>query len=140
MQSGAHAFTRLNAVANIGQVFHYQPRGANGYSLSDDLLGYLVIHVGHVAAFSPRDLAKKLFSRFAAIGLKPATKRQEDISLMAKLATIDHFSGAEGRDVVLAQVHADNRAAFNGLGVIEVQDEIKGNCSGSHEKYCFSGC
>jgi hypothetical protein len=110
MQPRAHAQTRLDALANVGKVFHRDSAPAEALGLCNGLPSRGVVDVTHVSSLLARDLPQKLFGASRAVGLKTARQGKTAITFVTKLPAAPNLARISGSEVVLSDVQSKDGA------------------------------
>ena len=125
MQAATHAFARLDARANVRQVFH---RNLGDTSLDRRLnngLARLVVDVLHTPRLLAGDLPELLSRALAAVGLKTTAQGKVTVALVAQMLAAEDLAQAMGGEVVFSDIHAQHRAGCHGFNVALLDDEVE---------------
>ena len=125
VRAGADPLAGLDALADVGQVFHGDGRASRLDGFRDHHLADFGVDVGDVADFAAGALAEPLPCARAAVALKPAPKRKEVVASVPEFAAAEHLPGARGREIVFAHGDVQDAARFDGRGLGKIEDEIE---------------
>ena len=125
VQAATHAFARLDARANVRQVFHRNLGDTGLDRRLNNGLARLVVDVLHTPRLLAGDLPELLSRALAAVGLKTTAQGKVTVALVAQMLAAEDLAQAMGSEVVFSDIHAQHRAGCHGFNVALLDDEVE---------------
>jgi len=139
VQPRSHALARLDAVADVAQVFHHDPGSPDAPRLGDDRLARFVVDVRDTSPLFARDLPQLLSGALAAVGLQATTKGKVAVALVAQFPATPYLACAGGSEVVFSDIHAHDGAGWNWVRIVGFDHEVEIPASPATNQLGFFG-
>lgn len=139
VQSCAHPLSRLDAVADMRQVFHAYLPHVQPLRFPNDALGYFVVDVFDMPPLTPGESAQLTPGCAAPIGLKTATIGKVLVAAMPQFSAAEDLATARGGEIVLPGINVHHTAFGDRGNVGDVQHEIEKPPSFAAEQFTFLG-
>ena len=125
VQAATHALARLDAAANVRQVFHRDLGHTRLEGCLDDGLARFVIDVLHTPRLLAGDLPELLSGALTAVGLEAAAQGKVTVALIAQWLAAKDLAQAMGGEVVFSDIHTHHRAGCHRLRVAGLDDKVE---------------
>ena len=106
----AHSQSRLDAVADVGKVFHGDGARSDLDGLGDYLFAYNVVHVTHMSGFSARDFPQELLGALGAVELEASAQGKMLVTFVPELFATPDFARVGGGKFVFSDINPENGA------------------------------
>jgi hypothetical protein len=137
VQSGAHAPTCAEAIADVREVLHYDLGCPNASGLFENRLARFVIDVFDTPPFLAGDLPESLNRTLAAVGLEATTQGQMLITPMAQCLSAPDPTRAGGGESIFPDIHAHHGAGRNRFTVGGLNGEIEKPIPSAEHQFRF---
>ena len=125
VQAATHAFARLDARANVRQVFHRNLGDTGLDRRLNNGLARFVVDVLHTPRLLAGDLPELLSRALAAVGLKTTAQGKVTVALVAQMLAAEDLAQAMGSEIVFSDIHAQHGAGCHGFNVALLDDEVE---------------
>src|SRR6266699_2918023 len=125
VQSGADTLAGRYAIADVGQVLHYDSGSADPLGLQHDSLARFVVDVRNASPFLAGDLPELLPRTLAAVGLKTTTQGKVVVAPMAQSLPAPDLARAGCGKSGFPHIKALHRTAGDRFRVGGFDDEVE---------------
>ncbi len=116
--------TALDAITDVGEVFHRDGLRTDAFCFGDDFLAHNVVDVTDAPGLLARDFTQELLGALGAVGLKAAAQGKMPVTLMPEFPASPEFARAGGREVVFANVKPEDWAGLAEFYLL-FEDEVE---------------
>ena len=125
VQPRSDAFTGLNMLPDMRQVFHANLAGSRGQGLGNNGFTDLVVDVSHMPLLTPGDSFEFALGGATIIGLETTAMGKVNIALVAQLIATPDLASAGRGEIIFPDINPQNATARDGGDFRQIEDEIE---------------
>lgn len=124
VQACPDSFPGLDAVPDMGQIFHADCTHVQPLRLLGDGFGYFVVDVFHMPSLPTGESAQLSFGGAAPVGLETAAMGKVAVPLKPQFPAAKDLATARGGEIVFPHIDAQDTPVGHGSDLRELEDEV----------------